>query len=260
MALIVIDPGHGGIDSGAVSGIYKEKNMNLAIGLKLRDYLLGNYQVNVVMTRTTDTTVSLSQRAQLANAKNADYYCSVHVNAGGGTGYESHIYNGPVNSFTSKAQGTIHQTVIQALKQKYSIVDRGQKRSDFQVLRDTKMPAILLENLFIDNDKDLLLLRNSVFLGDLATATGKGLATALKLPLKLLYKVIAGVFTDLKSAQERVKFLAAKGIQSFAASTTVSNRQVYSVQAGAYQNRANADDMLARLKQLGISDAMIVLE
>ena len=71
MPLVVIDPGHGGSDPGAVNDSYQEKNYTLSIGLKVRDYLLANYQTNVLMTRTTDTTVSLASRTILANSNNA---------------------------------------------------------------------------------------------------------------------------------------------------------------------------------------------
>ena len=67
MKKVVIDPGHGGTDPGATNGSYREKDFNLSISLKVRDYLLANYDVNVLMTRSTDKTMSLSERTQFAN-------------------------------------------------------------------------------------------------------------------------------------------------------------------------------------------------
>ena len=126
MPLVVIIRGTGGNPS-AVNGSYQEKNYTLSIGLKVRDYLLANYQTNVLMTRTTDTTVSLASRTNLANSHNADYFCSIHINAGGGTGWESYIYNGTVSQKTINAQNTIHSTVMNAIGSKYGVRDRGKR-------------------------------------------------------------------------------------------------------------------------------------
>ena len=78
MPLIVIDPGHGGSDPGATNGSYQEKNYTLSIGLKVRDYLLANYQT-MSMTRTSDTTVRTTGPA--ANSRNRLFL--FHINAGG---------------------------------------------------------------------------------------------------------------------------------------------------------------------------------
>ncbi len=79
---VVIDPGHGGRDPGAVGRISKEKDLVLAIGLKLRDYIQNNYKdVKVVMTRDDDTFVELFRRADIANQNKADLFISLHINA-----------------------------------------------------------------------------------------------------------------------------------------------------------------------------------
>lgn len=176
MAKIVIDPGHGGSDPGAVNGGYQEKAYNLDIGLRVRNWLQANTNAQVLMTRTTDATVSLEQRANLANSNGADYFCSIHINAGGGTGFESYIYNGTVSQPTFDAQNRIHASVMNTIGPKYGVRDRGKKRANFYVLRATAMPAILLENLFIDTAADLALLNNSAFIQDLSNAIGAGIA------------------------------------------------------------------------------------
>ncbi|GGA33700.1 sporulation-specific N-acetylmuramoyl-L-alanine amidase [Kroppenstedtia guangzhouensis] len=259
---VVIDPGHGGSDSGAVNGSYREKDFTLDIALKVRNYLVNNYDVNILMTRTTDTTVSLTQRTNYANANNADYFASIHINAGGGTGWESYIYNGTVSQFTIHAQNTIHSTVMGVIGPKYGVRDRGKKRANFHVLRESNMPAILVENLFIDTTQDLNLLRNATFIQDLANAIGLGIAQALSLPKKAtgLYKVITGSFQSLENAQSRKSFLEKNGIEATIVSTTVNGQTYYRVQAGAFSQRANAEARLDEVKALGITDAFILYE
>jgi len=258
MPLIVIDPGHGGSDPGAVNGSYQEKNYTLNIGLKVRDYLLANYQTNVLMTRTTDTTVSLSSRVSLANSNNADYFCSIHINAGGGTGWESYIYDGTVSQKTINAQNTIHNTVMSVIGGKYGVRDRGKKRANFYVLRETAMSAILLENLFIDHATDLSLLNNPTFITDLSNAIGEGIAKALSLSKKILYQVIAGSFKDPQNAENRRSYLASKGIPSVVVKTQIASETYYRVQAGAFYSKENAEARLKEVKQAGIADAYIL--
>jgi len=83
MVKIYIDPGHGGNDPGAVANGLREKDLTLKIGLKLRDYLSGYENVQIRMSRTTDKTVSLSERTNDANKWGADLFVSIHINAGG---------------------------------------------------------------------------------------------------------------------------------------------------------------------------------
>lgn len=258
MTLLMIDPGHGGNDSGATSGSYKEKDFTLHIALSVRDYLLSKYQVNIVMTRTTDITVSLRERTDFANEKKADYFCAIHINAGGGEGYESYIYSGSVPTQSIQNQAVIHNTVIDTIGKKYSVVDRGKKRANFAVLRETIMPAVLFENLFIDNPKDLDLLRNPLFIADLVQGLGEGLAHALDLPVIILYRVIAGSFKDKQSALDRQKLLSSKGIESIIVDNVVSNEKMFRVQVGAYHDRLNAEKLLEELKKIGIPDASII--
>ncbi len=99
MAKIYLDPGHGGTDPGAQGNGLQEKNVTLAIALKVRDILNRDYEGHTIrMSRSSDVTVSLPQRTNDANSWGADYFVSIHINAGGGTGYEDFIYNGSVSS------------------------------------------------------------------------------------------------------------------------------------------------------------------
>ena len=147
MVKIFIDPGHGGNDPGAVGNGLKEKDLTLKIAKYMRDYLLANYTgVSVRMSRETDKTVSLSARTNDANKWGANAYISIHVNAGGGTGFESYVYPN-VGKSTRDLQNAVHGEVMKAFS---GFRDRGKKQANFHVLRETKMSAVLTENCFID--------------------------------------------------------------------------------------------------------------
>ncbi|NHM25848.1 N-acetylmuramoyl-L-alanine amidase [Desulfofundulus sp. TPOSR] len=176
--VIVLDLGHGGRDPGAVGSGLQEKDVVLTLGRQVLSFL-EDYQVKVIPTRTSDVYVSLDARANLANHHKADFFCSLHVNSGGGSGFESYIHPDASQESQSMAN-TLHREVAKFYLGR-GFPDRGLKRANFAVLRKTTMPAVLLENLFIDNPQDAACLADAVFLRDLAFAITGGLARALGL-------------------------------------------------------------------------------
>ena len=223
MVRIVLDAGHGGTDSGAVGNGLREKDLTLNIVKKIGN-LLNDYEgVEVHYTRTDDRFLELSERAAIANKLNADYFISVHINAGGGTGFESYIYNGNVSSATIAYQNVIHGEIMKAIG---NVKDRGKKRANYAVLRETKMPAILTENLFIDNPNDAAKLKSEQFLQQIAYGHVQGIVKAFGLKKKTkptpsqpqqkssdkkLYRVQVGAFADPKNAERLAKELREKG-------------------------------------------------
>ncbi|GAB7389303.1 hypothetical protein BSNK01_31410 [Bacillaceae bacterium] len=180
MKTVVLDPGHGGKDSGASFHGILEKELTLTLAKMVRDELQ-NFPVNVILTRETDTYVELSRRADIANRAKADYFLSLHINAGGGEGFESYVFPGTEGGETGRMQTVVHETVMEYLSA-FGVKDRGKKSADFAVLRGTRMPALLTENLFLDNEHDRSLLLDRNFLAGLARATARGIAQGMNLP------------------------------------------------------------------------------
>lgn len=176
--LIVLDPGHGGTDPGAVGNGLVEKNINMDLARLVQKKLSG--VVDVVLTRNSDVFISLSDRADRANKLKADLFVSLHANAGGGTGFESYIYTS-AGAGSVDLQNIVHKETA-AYYSSFFFPDRGKKRADFAVLRQTAMPAVLLENLFLDNKNDSRKLKDPVFLDGAADAISKGIIKALGNP------------------------------------------------------------------------------
>lgn len=261
---LFLDPGHGGSDSGAVGNGLSEKNIVLDIALNIRTILLSDYEnVEVRLSRSNDSFKSLAQRTNEANTWGADYLLSIHCNAHNGTarGYEDYIHTSLANNSTTARYQSILHTEVMKLNQ---FQDRGKKKANFHVLRESAMPAILTENGFIDNSQDATLMKDSSWRQKVAQAHVNGLAKAFNLKLKtpvdpgIIYKVVAGSFKSRVNAEERELFLRTKGIESFVDPITISDQSWYRVQAGAFSNKENASKGLAEVKKAGIEDAFIL--
>ncbi|MEK4791107.1 N-acetylmuramoyl-L-alanine amidase family protein [Bacillus sp. FSL K6-2971] len=177
---IMIDPGHGGHDPGATANGLKEKDLVLTIAKKTKVILEKVYGASVKLTRSTDVYIDPSQRARLANNWGAEYFVSIHINAAGGTGFETFRFDKlSAASSTGKQQKIVHDAIYRKIKGK--VGDRGTKSKDLAVLRETNMPAILTENLFIDRKEDAALLRQDSFLNLLAEGHADGIAAAVGL-------------------------------------------------------------------------------
>jgi N-acetylmuramoyl-L-alanine amidase len=180
---IMWDPGHGGSDSGAVANGLQEEHLTFKIVEYSMAYLILNYTgFEQRSTRGHEQTLELSKRDDAADAWNADVFISVHINAGGGTGFESYVFTNPSPS-ESALQNILHEEVLAAMKQFGSIINRGKKRANFAVLRETNMPSILTENLFIDSN-DSNHLKNEEFIKAVGEAHAKGVVKYLGLPKK----------------------------------------------------------------------------
>ncbi|KEK25121.1 N-acetylmuramoyl-L-alanine amidase [Bacillus gaemokensis] len=173
---LVIDAGHGGYDSGAVGNGLIEKELTLQIARRVRDILLANYTINIKMTRDSDVFITLSERANIANSFGADFFISFHINSGGGTGFESYIYNGLSDSSSAANKQQKMHTAVNSVLTQYGLRDRGAKKANYAVLRETAMDALLTETAFIDTTFDANLLKNQQFIEDLCQAYARGIA------------------------------------------------------------------------------------
>ncbi len=178
---LYLDPGHGGTDPGAVGNGLKEKDLNLDIALRIRDILINNYSdISVKMSRTTDTFITLAQRTKEANTWKADYFLSIHINAfnGAAFGYEDYIHSSLSNtSLTAQYRDILHEEITNVNE----LYDRGKKKANFHVLRETKMPAMLTENGFIDNVNDAAKMNDPNWRQKVAQGHVNGLVRAFKL-------------------------------------------------------------------------------
>lgn len=179
MTLVILDAGHGGYDPGADGYGLIEKNLTLDLTLRVAQQLRCESNLDVRLTREDDTFLELSERADVANQAGADYFVSLHHNAGGGNGFESYVYPGTSDDATGQKRHAVHEVMVSFLSQ-YDVPDRGEKEANFAVLRETKMSAVLLENLFLDSPKDADLLKKPDFLQGLSEAIASGIKSALK--------------------------------------------------------------------------------
>ncbi|WHY15763.1 N-acetylmuramoyl-L-alanine amidase [Peribacillus frigoritolerans] len=179
MTKIFIDPGHGGKDPGAVGNGLKEKDITLKIANKVKSMLEGYKDVSVKMSRTGDTFPSLSARTKAANEWGANIFLSIHINAGGGAGYEDYVYTS-ASAKAKECQSTIHAEIMKVIDMK----DRGKKSANYHVLRTSSMPAVLTECGFIDNAGDAAKLKTSVFIEKLSKGHVNGLVKAFNLKKK----------------------------------------------------------------------------
>lgn len=149
--VICIDAGHGGKDSGAVSGKRYEKNDNLRFALALGKSLT-RCGFKVYQTRTKDVYMSLQQRSDFANMIKADYFISCHRNSFWNllaNGVENWVYkytDSKTIAYATNIQNDLVKVGVQT--------NRGVKKGNFHVCRETNMPACLLELGFIKNKKD----------------------------------------------------------------------------------------------------------
>ena len=179
--IVAIDEGHGGKDAGAVDEVNEtegdfirtlEKDLNNKVGNKVINKLrtLG---AEVIVTRPDDTTVSLGERVRIANNAKVDLFVSIHFNAGSSlaNGIETFKYRNTKNPISHALAENVHKELIDNTGFK----DRGVKTSGFYVIKNTNMPAILVELGFITNTKEEKIVNTDEFQEKCANAIVAGI-------------------------------------------------------------------------------------
>ncbi|WP_188649136.1 N-acetylmuramoyl-L-alanine amidase [Marinithermofilum abyssi] len=147
---IFIDPSHGGRDLGKTVNGWYEKDITLAIGLKLRNILRNRFKlVQVLMSRTNDKTLTIAERASKANKWGANFVLSLHVDLWEKTKFfKSYRYRGRVSNTTFRAQSSIHRAIVIET----GWADAGLLSLNHPLLRQTTMPAIITECPFVSQN------------------------------------------------------------------------------------------------------------
>jgi N-acetylmuramoyl-L-alanine amidase len=193
-AVVVLDPGHGGQDSGAMVGGLMEKDLTLDIARRI-DRLLDSQGIATLMTRLGDTYVSLADRAAFGNRVRDSIFVSIHFNednkpvaTGVETYYAAHqISSGsllaswlpflsrpPSNSPKPESQ-SLAGFIQEALVARTRSVDRGTQAKQFFVIANVTSPAVLIEGGFLTNKDDVSRLASEDYRDQLAAAVADGI-------------------------------------------------------------------------------------
>jgi len=224
MAKLCFDYGHGGKDGGACYKGRKESDDVLSLG-KAVAAEVRRFGIKVDETRTSDSTISLSDRSNFENRNAYDYFISFHRNAyepEKAKGVETYIYLNTGEKSKGLAGG------IQGALVALGFVNRGVKVANFHVLRETKAPSVLIEIGFIDNTGD-----NNLF----------------KEKRNNIIKVLAKVILDKVGVMY---------VEPSVPKQPVSGKTLYRVMEGSYLVRENAEKQVEKLKAVGV-DAKIMI-
>ena len=171
-AIIVIDPGHGGDDPGAVVNFSDkhEADHTLTTALLVKKELEA-MGAKVFLTRTNDSSVSLSERADISNKNNADAFISIHFDSA-----EDSSLSGTTTYYFSEKSENLSQTVNKYLARNLPLKNQGSRFQNFMVLRDNARPSILLELGYLNNQGDNKVISSEEYQQNIA----KSIANALK--------------------------------------------------------------------------------
>ena len=239
--LIALDDSHGMTTAGKRTPSIKELGGRVILENEFSRAVVNYLSIelkrcgfNTLMVAPGDNDISLASRVNLANAKNADAYISIHFDAFDGKfdgndpeGLTVHVYPDSANS---KKLGN---AILNHLKGGTSQQNRGVKESNFYVLRRTKMIAILSENGFMDNKREAMLMLDTNFQKEVAREHAKGICDYFNVKyidkivvakpvdknnnVKTFYRVVTGSFAERSNAEDRIIELKKAGFESFIA-------------------------------------------
>jgi len=188
---IVIDPGHGGKDIGAIAGKDYEKTINLQVALRLASKLQGK-GFRVAMTRASDVAISLEQRCDFANSIKGDLYVSIHCNSANATAEGLEVYvatpkgdcsvgeKAPVKTactanVNDKSNSYMAYYTQREILRRAGMPDRGVRHKRFYVIRNTSCPSMLVEIGYISNSRELASLKQPMRQEQIAEALAESI-------------------------------------------------------------------------------------
>lgn len=175
--MVVLDAGHGGEDGGTVEQAATEKEINLAVVLKLKE-LLEEQGIRVVLTRDKDIFMKLEERVQIANGEKADLFISIHCNY-----YEkdSSIYGLECYYCKSGEEGKHYaEKIMETIEESKNIVSRNVKPADYYILKNTTVPAVLVEIGYLSNYNERNQLMSEEYQEKLAGELVKGIVKGME--------------------------------------------------------------------------------
>ncbi|MFJ7848202.1 N-acetylmuramoyl-L-alanine amidase [Peribacillus sp. NPDC097224] len=218
---VVLDAGHGYSTPGKRSpdGM-KEYEFNRETAAFIKHYLEKSKGITVYYAHEDERDVPLGERTRKSHALGADLYLSIHANAAGsGKWHEANGIETYVHTSKPKESLSLAEKVQHDLVKATHLKNRGVKTANFQVLRETKCPALLIECGFMTNQQEAALLRTEAFRKTCGESIAKSVLAHYKLKNEgsstILYKVQIGAFTDKKKAETLVKKLAKDGYDAF---------------------------------------------
>jgi N-acetylmuramoyl-L-alanine amidase len=171
--IIVIDPGHGGKDPGAVSSNAVEKTIVFNTANKLKKKLEAAGAV-VKMTRTGDTYPSLEDRVAYAKRNNGEIFISIHANSASASAKGTETYYSKSANDNEKEDYALAKYINDEIVKNANMNNRGVKREDFYVIRNLYIPAVLVELGFVTNSEDRAKLTNDSFIDIFAQSIYNG--------------------------------------------------------------------------------------
>ena len=249
MRTVIIDPGHGGVEPGAIFQDRKEKDDNLRLALLLGDILEGE-GVRVLYTRTADIDQTPREKAAIANRSDADFFISLHRNAmpvpGSGSGALTLVYENQGEA------GLLARNIQEALVNT-GFADLGvQERPGLAVLNRTQMPAVLIESGFIDNVKDNQFYDQN--LNNIAQAIADGiLLTFQEVERPVYYQIQTGAYQNRDLANQMEEQLYEQGFPVF----MIEEDGWYKLRVGSFLGLDHAVHMEQQLRQKGYPTVII---
>lgn len=178
--VVMLDAGHGGDDYGTHSlskPVYHEKHLNLSTTMLVKNFLQ-QFGYDVILTRQDDTFIPLNERSEIANTQKPRIFVSIHFNSAPSTsaeGIEVFYFRNEDDKLRMNKSKALAQSILDKTIQNTQAKSRGVKHGNYAVIRETKMPAALIEGGFLTNDKEMEKIKSATYVKSLALGIAQGI-------------------------------------------------------------------------------------